>query len=258
MNQPLDSTKNRALAGLLGGVLGGVVSGLLSSPPLGFALNSTIGAVLGLIFGLVFGARISSTGAGLVWGEAYGVLWWLIGPLTLIPLSSGRGLGWTIDAVQDAFPLLVGQVVGYGAVLGLSYYFLARGFARVMPGEASGPIGPSTRRIPTGQAIRIAGAIQLLMMLTGHDHNPLGQIRGLFQKINRAVHVRLHDDKFFFRQLARFVQDLMGNMHFANIMQQATGGKGHQVFALDSQHAAKQSEECGHPERVHIRVVVVI
>jgi hypothetical protein len=45
--------------------------------------------------------------------------------LTLIPLLSGQGLPWTVTMIQDMFPLLLGQIVGYGAVLGLGYYHLA-------------------------------------------------------------------------------------------------------------------------------------
>lgn len=150
MNQPIVSTTTRALAGLLAGVAGGIACGLVLSPPIGFGSNLAISAVLGLIFGLVFGPRVVTSGAGVVWGEAFGVFWWLIGWLTLIPLASGHGLSWTITEVQETFPLLLGQFVVYGPLLGLVYYLLARGFAELRPAEASKPIG---RSIPTAQAI---------------------------------------------------------------------------------------------------------
>lgn len=152
-NQPTTSTSIRALAGLAAGVVGGLVLALTSSPPLDFKPTLIFGAVLGLIFGLVFGPRVGSAGAGLVWGEAYGLLSWLIAWLTLIPMVSGQGLRWTTIAVRETFPLLLGHVVGYGAVLGFSYYVLVRGFAGLASSESAAPSDPPERRIPTGQAI---------------------------------------------------------------------------------------------------------
>jgi hypothetical protein len=125
MNEKTASARNNALAGLLAGGIAGLVFSLLVESPLGFGLNLAILAVLGLVFGLVVGPGINTSGAGLVWGEAYGLFWWLLGSLTLIPLLSGQGLPWTVTMIQDMFPLLLGQIVGYGAVLGLGYYHLA-------------------------------------------------------------------------------------------------------------------------------------
>ena len=153
MNQPTASITIRVLAGSLAGVVGGVVFGLLSSPPLGFGLNLVISAALGLVFGLVVGPKVGTTGAGLVWGEAYGLFWWLIGWLTLIPVLSGQGLVWTITEVRETFPLLLGLVVGYGAVLGLTYCLLAQGFSRLKLAPPSRPTDQPMRRIPTPQAI---------------------------------------------------------------------------------------------------------
>jgi hypothetical protein len=137
------------VAGLIGG---NVLALLVSPPPLGFVLNLVISAAVGVIFGLAFGPKISTAGAGLVWGEAYGVFWWLIGSLTLIPLLSGQGLGWTVSAVHELFPLLLGQVLAYGAVLGLGYYFLAQGLARASARPGIREDQPRVR-IPMGQDI---------------------------------------------------------------------------------------------------------
>jgi hypothetical protein len=153
MNEKTASARNNALAGLLAGGIAGLVSSLLVESPLGFSLNLAILAVLGLVFGLVVGPGIHTSGAGLVWGEAYGLFWWLLGSLTLIPLLSGQGLPWTVTMIQEMFPLLLGQIVGYGAVLGLGYYLLAWGMAKIMPARASSSSESSAPRIPIGQAI---------------------------------------------------------------------------------------------------------
>ena len=153
MNPSVIPIGHRLAAGLLAGVLGGVALGLLLNPPPGLGWNVAIGAALGVIFGLVLGPRIPTFGAGLVWGEAYGLFWWLAGSLSLIPLLSGQGLNWTLDALQKAFPILLGQVVGYGTVLGLTYHFLARALARLMPAGSATPIDQPGRGVLTGQAI---------------------------------------------------------------------------------------------------------
>jgi uncharacterized membrane protein YagU involved in acid resistance len=153
MNNKTSSTRNNALAGLLAGGLAGLVSSLLVESPLGFGLNLAILTALGLVFGLVVGPRIRTPGTGLVWGEAYGLFWWLLGSLTLIPLLSGQGLAWTVSAIQEKFPLMLGQIVGYGAVLGLGYYLLAWGLAKIMPVRARPAPDSAAPKIPRGQAI---------------------------------------------------------------------------------------------------------
>jgi hypothetical protein len=153
MKEKTASARNNALAGLLAGGIAGLVSSLLVESPLGFGLNLAILTVLGLVFGLVVGPGIHTSGAGLVWGEAYGLFWWLLGSLTLIPLLSGQGLAWTVPAIQEKFPLMLGQVVGYGAVLGLGYYLLAWGIAKIVPVRARPSPDSPVPKIPRGQAI---------------------------------------------------------------------------------------------------------
>ena len=143
----------RAIAGFLAGLAGGVAFDLLVSPSIGFGVGLVTHAALGVIFGLVFGPRVGTVGAGLVWGEAYGVFWWLVGWLTLIPLFSGRGLSWRIIEVRQALPLLLAQVVVYGIVLGVGYCLLARGLDRLKPGETAQPALQPGRGIPTAHDI---------------------------------------------------------------------------------------------------------
>ena len=166
------SLQVRLIAGLLAGLIGGLLSGMIVNPPPGLLLNLFINGVLGAIFGLLLGSNIRSAGAGFIWGEAFGLFWWLIGTLTLIPILSGHGLLWTVAAVQKAFPLLLAQIVANGAILGLSYYFLAQQVAKVMPAQAGTSPSPQPplselgeaeadatrdesprRKVPMGQAI---------------------------------------------------------------------------------------------------------
>lgn len=153
MSEPTMSLRNRVLLGLLAGFAAGLVASLLPVASPGLGWNLLVSPMLGLVFGLVFSHRIHTAGAGLIWGESFGLLWWLIGPLTLDPLLSGRGLTWTINWVQELFSLLPGQVVGYGAVLGLSYAGLAWGLGRLQPAATMTSSEPAQPSLPSGQPI---------------------------------------------------------------------------------------------------------
>lgn len=120
------SLQTRLLSGLLAGIAGGVVFGVLVPPQPNWGVHLVISALLGVLFGGVIGGGVRSAGAGLVWGQAFGLLWWPAGSLTLMPLLRGHGLLWSTDAAQAALPLLLGQIAAYGAVLGYSYFWLAR------------------------------------------------------------------------------------------------------------------------------------
>jgi uncharacterized membrane protein YagU involved in acid resistance len=153
MNEATMSLRDKALVGVLAGFIAGLLASLLPVASPGLGWNLLVSPMLGLVFGLVFGDRVRTAGAGLIWGESFGLLWWLIGPLTLDPLLSGRGLTWTISRGQELFPLLPGQVVGYGAVLGLSCYLLLWGLGRLKPVETSASPKPIQPYLPTGQPI---------------------------------------------------------------------------------------------------------
>ena len=71
--------------------------------------------------------RLSGTPAGLRYGAAYDALWWFLGPLTLMPLMMGMGLGanWNAAAAVGMLPSLMGHVI-YGLIPGATYSRLAR------------------------------------------------------------------------------------------------------------------------------------
>ncbi len=155
-------TRNRLLAGTIAGVLGGSVSGLLATPAIGWPIHVLMSGVLGLLFGLGFGVRVQTAGSGLMWGQAYGILWWLAGPLTLLPLVDGRGLQWTVQAIQGSFPHLLAHMVGFGAVLGLAMH----GLGRLLPfiPDARSPAEPGAPELvpPLVQALVVGGVGGLL------------------------------------------------------------------------------------------------
>ena len=123
--------------GLAGGAVFGVMMGAMGMLPMigsmvgvpsawaGFivhmGVSAMIGASVGVALGLVGGR------AGALTGLAYGATWWVLGPLTLMPLFMGMGFGvnWSVDAATAALPSLVGHLM-FGLVLGVTHGWLDR------------------------------------------------------------------------------------------------------------------------------------
>ena len=95
------------------------------SPVLGLAVHLLIAAVLGVTYGLLFRHEGGDPEAALGWGVSYGVLWWLLGNLTLLPLLLGEPPDWSAGALAEGFPSLVGHLA-YGVGLALVLAALER------------------------------------------------------------------------------------------------------------------------------------
>jgi len=129
------------VAGLVGGWAFGVwmarvhffplVAGLVGSRDVsvGIALNFAIAVVIGASFGLLFQREILGLGSSIVYGVGYGLLWWFIGPLTLLPALSHRPIDWTAANASLLFGSLVGHLV-YGTIVGTLYGLEDRAWKR--------------------------------------------------------------------------------------------------------------------------------
>ena len=123
--------------GLAGGVVFGVMMAMMGMLPMigsmvglpsawaGFVVHLGLSAVIGGGFG--FAADLFRVEGGIATGAVYGTLWWLLGPLTLVPLAMGMGVGvnWNVAAMTQALPSLVGHVV-FGVVLGTTYHWFGQ------------------------------------------------------------------------------------------------------------------------------------
>src|ERR1700686_2577123 len=80
-----------------------------------------LGCVYGLIFCLVARPRANTPGAGLLWGLAFALVFWLAGPAAIGPLfvSASPGSTMMLDTVRARFPDLVGYIIFFGAPLGI-------------------------------------------------------------------------------------------------------------------------------------------
>jgi len=126
------SFARRITAGVLGGAAGGVVFGMMmammgmlptlammvgsESPVVGFLVHMMISIMIGLGLTVLFGTRLL-TGyvRGALVGLAYGAIWWVLGPLVIMPMMLGGAL-FVVNA--GALLSLMGHMI-YGVILGL-------------------------------------------------------------------------------------------------------------------------------------------
>ncbi len=95
------------------------------SAVVGVLVHLLIASTIGIAYGLLFVRRSHDPGSALGWGVAYGVLWWMLGPLTLLPILLGDGPEWSVTAATEAYPALIGHIA-YGAALGAAFFRLER------------------------------------------------------------------------------------------------------------------------------------
>ncbi len=128
--------KQRIIAGVVGGVAGGLVFGAMmammgmlpmvasvvgsQSAVVGFIYHMFNSVIIGAGFGLVFGVFSHTYGQGAIWGLVYGVIWWVLGPMILMPLLLGMGLQFGAAFTPPMLMSLVGHLA-YGLITGLVY-----------------------------------------------------------------------------------------------------------------------------------------
>jgi hypothetical protein len=149
-----------ALAGVIGGAVFGhwmsvggwyfpLIARLLNSdsPPTGELLHYVFSIVIGCGFGLLFQQDVRGLGSSLGWGAGYAIMWWFLGPLTLLPLAGGSELDWSYANAANLFPVLAGHMM-YGLIVGLVYAFIDKSWVRFF--SQSDPIN----REPEGPGVR--------------------------------------------------------------------------------------------------------
>ncbi|MBW3591819.1 MAG: hypothetical protein KY393_08260 [Actinobacteria bacterium] len=120
-------------AGVMGGLAGGIVFGMLmqmmdmlpmvamlvgaESVAIGWLVHLAISAFIGAVFALALGSRVSSAASGAAWGAGYGLLWWVLGPLLIMPARLGMQ---TFMFNETTMQSLMGHLV-YGVILGIVF-----------------------------------------------------------------------------------------------------------------------------------------
>jgi hypothetical protein len=179
--------KKTILCGVSVGVAGGALLSYagLAAPVIGLPL----GCVYGLIFCLLAGPRANTPGQGLLWGLAFALVFWLVGPASIGPLlvSASPGSTMMLDTVRARFPDLVGYVLFFGAPLGIVLGTVKRWRAPEQPGEAKFSL---SRAIVVGGLAGIVGGWAFGQWMAKVDHFPL--IAGLIHLSSRNAGVALH------------------------------------------------------------------
>ncbi len=167
-----------------------------TSTTLGMLIHYLIAVVLGASFGLLFQSDIRGSGSSLSWGMSYGLLWWFLGAMTILPLLQGRPVDWSYQRGSMLFGSLVGHLI-YGAVVGLVYAGLDKlwtGFfyeSDPLRREPEGAGARTLREVGQGAVASLAGGLlfSLVMVATGVLPNVARIVGGTGPVTGFAVHV---------------------------------------------------------------------
>lgn len=96
-----------------------------ANPIFGFAVHLVFSAIIGATFGYFFGEAAKDETHAVILGLVMGFIWWILGPITIMPVWLGGEARFALDAVVQAVPSLWGHII-FGFVLGLVYPILAK------------------------------------------------------------------------------------------------------------------------------------
>jgi len=130
-----------ALAGLVGGLVSIPVMNATGILPKIAGLDTSLGGIrgplihlavstgIGMTYGLLFRDEAPTIGLGVPWGFLFGVIWWYVGPLTLLPLTLTGVCDWRASAAAALFPSLLGHLI-YGGTTAFTFLLLERRYKR--------------------------------------------------------------------------------------------------------------------------------
>jgi len=108
-----------------------------------------ISTLVGMSYGVLFRHEAPNVGSGIAWGVLYGVIWWFIGPLTLMPVLLGGAFTWTTTAASTRLPSLIGHML-YGAATAVVVLVLERRHAEWLLLDPRLAAREARRRRPVG------------------------------------------------------------------------------------------------------------
>lgn len=147
LNREPEGIGLRLIRSLEWGAIAGLAGGIVSSPVLlatgilpkiagidtsfagwrGLLVHLLISTLIGMTYGLLFRGESSSLGLGVAWGWLFGLIWWYLGPLTLLPLMLTGEIDWRPQAASALLPSLPGHLI-YGAATAFVFLLFERRF----------------------------------------------------------------------------------------------------------------------------------
>lgn len=174
-----------------------LIAGLVNSDSrmVGVTLHFVFAVIIGATFGLLFQRDVRGHGSSMGWGVGYGILWWFLGPLTILPLWQGVPIDWSFERAGELFGSLVGHVI-YGLIVGLIYGAIDRlwvGFFTESDPINREPEGPGSRLLHAvrwGASAGLAGGLLfgLVMLATG----ALPEVAGLIGAASPVLGLLVH------------------------------------------------------------------
>lgn len=129
---------HRAVYGVMGGLAGGLVFGILmqtmdmipmvaqlvgsDSIPVGWMVHLAISSFIGASFAILLGSLAKTLIPSALIGLAYGLGWWVLGALIIMPAQLGMSV---FELNTTAWQSLMGHLL-YGLVLGVVFSQLVR------------------------------------------------------------------------------------------------------------------------------------
>jgi hypothetical protein len=147
LNREPEGPGFRLFRSLQWGALAGLAGGLVSSPLMfaahvlssvagvethlstlnGLVVHLLVSTLIGMSYGVLFRDEASNLAMAGAWGWVFGLIWWYVGPLTLLPLILTGEIDWRITAASALLPSLLGHLI-YGACTGSLFYIFERSY----------------------------------------------------------------------------------------------------------------------------------
>jgi hypothetical protein len=134
----ISTVTHRVVYGVVGGIAGGIVFGVLmqlmgmigmvaqlvgsTSVAVGWLVHLAISAFIGASFAILFGSMAKAPLKAALFGMAYGIVWWILGGLLIMPAQLGMPV---FQFNATAWQSLMGHLL-YGLVLGIVFSLLVR------------------------------------------------------------------------------------------------------------------------------------
>ncbi len=145
LNREIEGPGLHILRSLAWGTIAGLLGGLASMPVMiatgvlpkvagvdstllglrGVFIHLSVSAAIGMTYGLLFRDEASGPGDAITWGWLFGLIWWYLGPMTLLPLLLTGVCDWSTDAASTLLPSLLGHLI-YGAVTAFIFFLFDR------------------------------------------------------------------------------------------------------------------------------------